>query len=69
MRALAFVERSRKSHSESVGKRRTSRAALTGSLNGFTLPLDQRQIEAEAAAMNCDLITAREYLAADALFT
>jgi hypothetical protein len=61
--------RDRKRHSESVVKRRTSRAALTGSLNGITLLQDQRQIETEAAAMNCDLITAREYLAADALFT
>jgi hypothetical protein len=61
--------RDRKRHSESVVKRRTSRAALTGSLNGITLLQDQRQIETEDAAMNCDLITARKYLAADALFT
>jgi hypothetical protein len=52
-----------------VGNRRIGRPALSRSLNGFTLLLDQRQIETEAAAMNCDLITAREYLAADALFT
>ena len=68
-RSIAFVERSRKRHSESVVKRRTSRAALTGSLDAITLFEDQRQIETENAATNCDLITAREYLAADALFT
>jgi hypothetical protein len=61
--------RDRKGHIETVVKRRTSRLALTRSLNGFTLPLDQRQIETEDAATNRDLITARKYLAVDALFT
>ncbi len=67
--ALSRLWRDPKGHIETVGKRRTSRPALTGSLDAITLFEDQRQIETEDAATNCDLTAARKYLAADALFT